>query len=279
MRRARPPTCCRTEKPRLRLHVRVLVTRPEAQAAAWVARLAASGIAAAALPLIDIAAPADTVAVTAAWERILQPDAGHALRLVVFVSPNAAERFWALRPTGATWPAATLAGSPGPGTTDTLRQLGVPPEAIAEPAHDAPQFDSESLWETLRAHDWSGAQVLVVRGEGGGREWLADALRRHGARVAMLSAYRRVPPDLSAVGRELLCLALAAPADTLWLFSSSEAVANLQLLVPGSDWSRGRAVASHPRIAGAARRLGFGAVTDARPGFDEMVACIQSMRP
>jgi uroporphyrinogen-III synthase len=46
----------------------------------------------------------------------------------------------------------------------------------------------------------------------------------------------------------------------LWLFSSSEAVANLALLAPGADWSRAVAIASHERIVAAARQLGFGQV-------------------
>jgi len=46
--------------------MRIIVTRPAAQAAAWVRSLAARGVDAVALPLIEIAPPADVNAVAAA---------------------------------------------------------------------------------------------------------------------------------------------------------------------------------------------------------------------
>ena len=185
--------------------MRVIVTRPAAQAAGWVARLREAGHDAVALPLIAIHPPADPAAVAAAWHGLAQR------RLAVFVSPNAAGRFMAARPAGLDWPAGTLAGSTGPGTTLALREHGVAPACIVEPAADAPQFDSEALWQRLRERDWRGAQVLVVRGDGG-REWLADTLRTHGAAVEMLAAYRRGAPVWSAAEAELLAAALRRPA-------------------------------------------------------------------
>ncbi|MES1161551.1 MAG: uroporphyrinogen-III synthase, partial [Rhizobacter sp.] len=118
--------------------MRILVTRPAAQAADWVLDLQARGLDAVALPLIAIAAVDEPSALRAAWQVLGQR------RLVVFVSPNAAQHFFAQRPAGPGWPASTWAGSPGPGTTRALVALGVPPAQIVEPAADAPQFDSES---------------------------------------------------------------------------------------------------------------------------------------
>jgi uroporphyrinogen-III synthase len=37
-------------------------------------------------------------------------------------------------------------------------------------------------------------------------------------------------------------------------------------------------VATHPRIADRARTLGIGRVIESRPGLDDIVACIQSIR-
>ena len=253
--------------------MRVIVSRPAAQAAGWVERLREAGHDAVALPLIGIAPAADPAAVQAAWRALA------AQRLAVFVSPNAAERFLAARPAGLHWPHATLAGSTGPGTTQALRAGGVPAACIVEPASDAPQFDSEALWARLAARDWQGAAVLVVRGDGG-REWLADTLRAHGATVAALAAYRRCAPELDAAGRGVLRAALDAPRGHVWLFSSSEAIDNLAALAGAqADWSQARAVATHERIAERARRLGLGAVALARPSLDAVSACIQSMPP
>jgi uroporphyrinogen-III synthase len=248
---------------------RVLVTRPAAQAAEWVRLLQGHGLEATALPLIGIEPPADAAAVVAAWSQLAS------LQCVVFVSPNAAEQFFALRPAGAVWPDALQAASPGPGTTETLRRLGVPAERITAPADDAPQFDSESLWLPLALRNWQGAQVLVVRGEAG-RDWLADRFRQQGASVRFLTGYRRVAPRLDSPAVAVLEAALRAPQSHLWFFSSSEAVGHLVRLRTGALWSESRAVATHPRIAQAARSAGFGQVRTCRPEPSSVVACIQS---
>ena len=253
--------------------MRVIVTRPAAQAAEWVARLRARGVDAVALPLMAIEPAADPAPVAAAWARL------SAHRLVIFVSPNAAERFFAQRPSEAAWPVASWAGSPGPGTTHALIGLGVPEARIIEPATDAAQFDSESLWARLKKYDWQGAAVLIVRGEGGGRDWLAATLREHGAKVEHLAAYRRAPPALSAADHAALAAAQAEPAAHLWFFSSSEAIDNLAHAAPAAQWSLARAIATHPRIAERASGLGFASVVEARPALDAVVACIQSFRP
>ena len=67
-----------------------------------------------------------------------------------------------------------------------------------------------------------------------------------------------------------------APESHLWLFSSSEAVANLQALAPAADWSRSAALASHPRIAQAARAAGFGRVDLTAPVPAAVVALLEA---
>ena len=74
-------------------------------------------------------------------------------------------------------------------------------------------------------------------------------------------------------------LARAAATDgSLWLFSSSEAAGHLPALLPGQDWRRARAIATHPRIADTVRSLGFSEVIASRPGFEDVVASIESAR-
>jgi len=255
--------------------MRVIVTRPAAQAQAWVHDLRERGLDAVALPLIAIGAAADPAPVQAAWQALGEHT------LVVFVSPNAVEQFFAAAPAGMRWPDATLAGSLGPGTTRELRARGVPAAAIVEPAANALQFDSEALWAQLSARPWRERGVLIVRGDGG-RDWLADTLRSAGARVELLGAYRRVASRPDAAQRALLAESLTAPADHLWLFSSSEAIDRLGALRPDLDataWSSSHAIATHPRIADRARAFGIGTVHASRPGIDDVTACIQSIRP
>ena len=255
--------------------MRVIVTRPAAQAMPWVQSLEQHGITAQALPLMEIAPALDAAAVTSAWQRLAEA------RLVMFVSANAVEHFFALRPRDATWPTDTQAASPGPGTTLALRDAGVPLSQIARPAPDSPQFDSEALWQTLRHQDWQGAVVQVVRGDGG-RDWLADTLREHGAQVSFVSAYRRTPPPWDAAAQSLLAAALAQPTDHLWFFSSSESIDHLiaHLNRSGVALPAGaRALATHPRIARRAEAAGFAPVWQSLPMLADVVACIQSIAP
>jgi uroporphyrinogen-III synthase len=257
--------------------VRVIVTRPQPQTALWVDQLALLGTPAAALPLLGIADAPDATAVAAAWQRL------PACALAMFVSPSAVERFAAHRPPGARWPAGVLAGSTGPGTQAALRSAGVPDEAIVTPPADAGRFDSEALWsELVGRRAWAGTQALVVRGEHG-RDWLAATLAQHGAQVHFVEAYRRTAPVLDAGGRALLHQALAQPALHAWLFSSSEAARHLPDLAPGADWSPGWALATHDRIAEAARDLGFGRVERVDPSPAAVSAhitrALQSPRP
>ncbi len=250
---------------------RVLVTRPAEQAGPWVERLRERGIAAEALPLIEIAPPADAAALRSAWAEMAS------FRLVVFVSANAVLHFFAERPPDLAWPDGTEAGAPGSGTAEALREAGVAAAAIVTPAADAAQFDSESLWARLQGRAWRGARVLVVRGDGG-RDWLAERLVAAGAQVDTVSAYRRLAPTFAGAERDRLEAAIA-DADAVWLFSSSEAIANLERAAGAGRWRAARAVATHPRIAARARSLGFGVVVEAAPGLEAVIACIQSIEP
>jgi uroporphyrinogen-III synthase len=263
--------------------VQIIVTRPWVQAIDWVRQLQANRIEAAALPLIAIEPATDTAALVVAWNGLA------AQRLVIFVSPNACEQFFVQRPPSIAWPAGVYAASPGPGTTRTLIGVGVPAEQIIEPASDAAQFDSESLWAQLSKRDWRDASVLILRGDTG-RDWLADTLRAHGARVSHLAAYRRAVPVLDEAQGRLLRAAIESPASHLWLFSSSEAIDNLAVLARALsgvdvdvdvdvDWSRSLAIGTHPRITASIRRAGFGEVRDARPSLEAVIACIQSFGP
>jgi uroporphyrinogen-III synthase len=231
--------------------MRVIVTRPAAQADAWVSALRARGLDAESLPLIGIAPPSDPQPVREAWAQLNEAT------LVMFVSANAVQQFFAARPEGLAWPDGLAAASTGPGTSDALRAAGV--ARIEEPAADAAQFDSEALWARIAHRPWAGRQVWVVRGEEG-RDWLARQLQDAGAQLRFVHAYRRQPPVLSGAQQAVLAQALAAPADHCWLFSSSEAVGHLLRLAPGADWRAQQALASHPRIAQTAHEAGFGRV-------------------
>ncbi|QOQ81194.1 MULTISPECIES: uroporphyrinogen-III synthase [Comamonas] len=277
---------------------RVLVTRPLHDAKPWVDAFRARGLQAEALPLIGIGPCTDPTAHQAllrARQLALKP--GH-YRAVMFVSGNAVQYFFAQDQTPALDAEALLAPdtrawTPGPGTERALLEAGLASLQIDGPSPDAAQFESEALWQNVHGQVRPGDRVLIVRGtspatapvvgnagmpipstQGAGRDWLAARLREAGAEVELLAVYERQLPPWTA---QQLDLARQAASDgSLWLFSSSEAVANLQQLLPQQQWHSGLALTTHERIASKALSAGFGRVLHSRPSLDDVVASIES---
>lgn len=267
----------------------VLVTRPAAEAVAWVAELQALGIPAEALPLIDIVPSADLALAQACWTAI------HTYAALMFVSGNAVECFFAARTASAAGalPPHLRFMAPGPGTAKRLLAAGVPAGQIDSPSLEAAQFDSHSLWDVVGQGPWSGRRVLIVRGQSAGhvsheattdaaapgRDWLARRLSDSGAMVDFVSVYQRRAPQLNAAVLERL---MRGQHDgSVWLFSSSEALAHLSALsgLGRMDWSQAKALATHPRIAQTAREAGWGVVIESRPALADIVASIESLFP
>ncbi len=285
----------------------VLVTRAQPDAARWVDELRAHGLPAQALPLIAVQAVGDQAPLRRAIQSLCQCTA------VMFVSAHAAQGFFAAAPPGtagvfgdAGSPPAPQAWCTGPGTARALRACGVAQAAIVQPPADAPQFDSEALWALVQEQMQPGSRLLIVRGAeagvpgeapgaagpgdradesgnggdggdaGAGRDWLARQARSRGAQVDVVVSYRRGLPDLDAVAGDWI--AQGASGQALWLFNSSQAIANLLALRPGTRWQQARALCTHPRIADTARAAGFGVVQVSRPGLNEVVASIESMQ-
>ena len=263
--------------------MRVIVTRPAPQAGKWVKALRDAGHDALALPLIDIGPPADAKPVLQAWLRAQHMNA------LMFVSANAVQHFFALRPKDvAIEPCFSDVRfwATGPGTRAALLSAGVAPLQIDAPQAQAGQFDSEALWQVCHGQVAPGGHFLIVRGtsqgaeeadpdKGLGRNWLAERIVEAGAAVDFVVAYERRTP---VWGANTLALSQVVAADgSVWLFSSSEAITNLRALVPGLSWASARALTTHPRIAQAARDIGFGAVYESRPGLPEIIASIESL--
>lgn len=248
----------------------LVLTRPRQQAADWLARLAAEGVTATSFPLLEIRAT-DGAAAIAAWAAL--PDAA----LAMFVSPNAVDGFFAARPAGASWPAGVLAACVGPGSARALEAAGVPMASIVQPPPDAASLDSEHLWPLLADRDWRGRRAIFLRGNGG-RDWLAERLREQGATTEYFGVYERAAPRLEAVERARLDALLAAPDAHVWLLSSAEAVGHLAALAPpGVAWAGQRAIATHERIAAAARAAGIGHVVLARPDAAAVAAALRTL--
>ena len=276
----------------------IVITRPAAQAVAWQQALQAVGHPVVLLPCLSIHPAPDLHALRAAWAQLGQWNA------LMFVSANAIDAFFAQRPADMQWPqdaCAPRAWVPGPASAKALEAAAVPTHLIDAPDAQAEQFDSESLWEKVRSQVASGFKLLVVRGgrasdelsaspapsTGIGREWLAEQVESGGGSVGWLLAYVRGAPAWTDA--EYAQAARARDNGAVWLFSSSECVAHLQALThrapaPWRDsagsgqsyWSGSVALATHPRIAKAARAAGFGTVHLTRPGLANVLASIES---
>jgi uroporphyrinogen-III synthase len=281
--------------------MKVIVTRPRLEADVWVEQLRALNFDAVALPLIHIGAPVENDEVKRAREQL------HQYSAVMFVSSNAVRYFYPSNMPIAgksisygaiknivnlseisSYPKLPRMWATGPGTREALLAQSVPSDLIDAPAADAAQFDSETLWRLVKNQVKPGDKVLIVRGstpnaqdaEGAksvrmnGRPWLAEQLTAAGAQVDVVVSYERSAPVFDAA--ELMLMANAATDKSIWLLSSSEAVANLGAIL-NLDWLHAKAIATHPRIAQAARDAGFGVVYESRPLLAEVVASIESL--
>ncbi|WP_304305303.1 uroporphyrinogen-III synthase [Pseudacidovorax intermedius] len=246
----------------------LIVTRPEPEATRWTEALRARGIDAHALPLIEIAPLAGAIA----WPVGTPPQA------LMFVSAAAVRHFYTARPPEAV--AACRCWATGPGTARALADAGVDATRIDQPPAEGP-FDSESLWARVHGQVGPGACVWLVRGadaqgRAAGRDWLSRQIEAAGGMAVQLAVYRRLAPALGDADARIVQAGIEGGAT--WLFSSSEAVGNLRGLVPQADWSRAAALATHERIAQAARDAGFGLVRVVPPDLDAVAASIEFPR-
>ena len=238
--------------------LRLILTRPKPQAAGWETALAEAGFDVALLPLIDIQlCPAPAVL----------PDL-QACDAVFLVSRNALDGLLAWYGQAAILAAPVRWLCPGAGTAQQLLALGIPAARIAQPAADAPQ-DSEHLWLALQSGRplQAGSRLLIVQGQDQPTSpslpppnlpppnWLGQQAAALGVQINHISSYQRSAPNFTVAQAEL---AQAAAQDgSIWLFSSSQAIANLAAALPDTRWTGTPCLATHARIAAAARALGF----------------------
>lgn len=257
----------------------LVVTRPQPETALWVQQLREAGVAAIAVPTMVIA-PSLNPAAVAATDVALQKL--HSYQAIMFVSGNAVRFFFALlRKYAMTVQEHTTFWSPGPGTSKALVVEQIPPLSIIQPASNALQFDSESLWEQAQHHIQTGHKVLIVRGGDGsnstghGRQWLTQKLQQRGVAVDFAPVYERQPPAITPAF--IQSLERLRAQQSLWLFSSSECVQHLVQSNPAWDWQAHTALATHPRIAQQAREAGFGNVIQTLPTVQSIAASIKSL--
>ena len=237
---------------------RVLVTRPEGEAAATLrALLEGAGYEVYSQPLLAIEGIPELSPTQRGF--LLELDS---YRHVIFISTNAVRfgmallaEYWPQPPTGPAWYAV------GTATTAALAAFGI----HAVTPGDA--MTSEGLLALPGLRDVRDQRVLIVKGEGG-RETLKQELVHRGARVDEFACYRRSVPSIP-VGE--LARKLSRWGVEIALISSGEGLANLLLLLTPTETSKLKHVAlivPSERVARLAQEAGFDQVVTARNATD-----------
>jgi uroporphyrinogen-III synthase len=129
------------------------------------------------------------------------------------------------------------------------------------------------LWNELQSLKWSwqNKKVVIFKGEGG-REWLAETLKKAGASVEAISTYTRVPLDVDNPAWD--AIREMDFTKSLWLLTSSEAVRYLGSVAQeqfAQTLQRANALCPHYNIADAAQEIGFGEVFTTDPGDEALI--------
>ncbi|MDE2600197.1 MAG: uroporphyrinogen-III synthase [Rhodocyclaceae bacterium] len=242
----------------------VVVTRPAGQATHLAEALVAAGATPVLFPVLAIGPLDDN---TALVERIIALDR---YDFAVFVSPNAVAMGLHEVLTRRAWPAHLRVATVGHSSESALQAHDL---AGQEKQVLCPQgrFDSEALLELPELQDVQGRRVVIFRGDGG-RELLADTLRRRGAEVDYASCYTRRCPTHSPDG--LLRLWEAGRLDAVTV-TSSEGLHNLVAMLGqlGLAWLRKTPLfVPHARIAAAAEACGIHTVVLTDPADAGLMA-------
>ena len=207
--RARPETACLAG-------VRVVVTRAKAQSAEMVARLESLGAEAIEVPTIAIVPPEDPGPLDAACARIGTFD------WVVLTSVNAVTHFLRHLSDGAGG-VRDLRGvrlcAVGAATAESLAGQGLRIDLVPE------EYRSEGVIRALRGQgELAGVRVLLPRANLA-RDVLPAELRRAGADVTAVTAYRTVPAGLDPEGPDIRRMLRERAVDVV-TFTSGSGVRN-----------------------------------------------------
>lgn len=219
---------------------RILVTRPRAQAAGLIDRLAALGAAPILFPTIEIGPAADYGPLDSAIRQLAN------YHWLIVTSVNGVAAFWqrlaALGRAGQPLPQQLRVAAIGPATAAALQQHGVRAALIPD------EYVAEAILDQIG--EVAGLQILLPRADLA-RELLAEELARRGAVVNEIAAYRTRPAAPDPAG--LAALRQGVDAVT---FTSSSTARNFVALA-GREIGSARVACIGPITAQTARDLGL----------------------
>jgi uroporphyrinogen III methyltransferase/synthase len=228
---------------------RIVVTRARGQADLLSAKLRALGADAIEAPAIEIVPPADPAPLDRAIAGLASYD------WLIFTSANGV-RYFVDRLDRSESDLRLLRAricAIGPATRAAVESLHLKVDVVGR------EYVAESLVEALSAFDLAGKRVLLPRAATA-RDVVPVELRRRGAQVDVVEAYRTVMPDGA---EDDIRVALHPPPDGI-TFTSSSTVQNF-VAIAGAEALRGIRIATiGPVTTATARRLGLEVSAEAR---------------
>ncbi|MEP7365594.1 MAG: uroporphyrinogen-III C-methyltransferase, partial [Acidobacteriota bacterium] len=201
---------------------RIVLTRAEEQAAETAEIFQALGAGVVELPTIAIRPPLSWAALDTAIERLSTYD------WIIFTSVNGV-RFFLERLDASSHDLRSLRARIaviGEKTRDAVQALHLNVDLLPH------EFVAESLLKAFAAHELAGQRILIPRAEVA-RELLPHTLRKRGATVDVVPAYRNaIPEDAPARAAEIFANTLQHPPPHWITFTAASTVKNLLTLVP-----------------------------------------------
>src|SRR6185312_5502940 len=229
---------------------KIVITRAAEQAGALTTMLHQLGADVMELPTIEIQPAGDYTALDAAIARLPE------YAWLIFTSVNGV-RYFLDRLDASKSDLRSIRGklcAIGPATREALERFHLKVDVVAE------EYVAEGLLRALGGFDFSNAKVLIARAAVA-RDILPEELRRRGAHVDVVEAYRTVPPEnLADRARQVL------EAKPDWITFTSSSTANNLIAACGADALRGVRVASiGPVTSETLRAAGIEISAEANP--------------
>jgi uroporphyrinogen-III synthase len=253
----------------------VVVTRPRAQATASAAWFESFGARVISFPVLEIEPLPDAIIDEHFSRRDLST-----VNAIIFVSANAAEHgVMAIKNRGG-FPAGAAIFAIGSATAARLQDHGL--ANIQSPLHGN---DSEALLALPSLQNVHGQKIVIVRGisESGGRTHLKQTLKTRGASVSMLECYVRRSILVDEALRADLKTALSERKVHAFSVLSVETLQSLVLNLADANMAKClrecMMLVPHPRVAEAAREIGFTRVSVVPMGGEPLHAALLSLKP
>jgi uroporphyrinogen-III synthase len=136
------------------------------------------------------------------------------------------------------------------------------------------RFDSEALLALAEMRDVANKNIIIFRGVGG-RDVLAETLKKRGANVSFAECYRRTNPQTNT---QLLNDAWQQGQLNAIIVTSSEAMRNLLDMASETEWLRHITLCvNHARIAELPLQFGLKVLITDAPGDDAMIECLSQL--